>query len=97
MRKTKSKQQTSDLPKLAAPAQRALAGAGISTLAQASKFSLAELKKLHGIGPNAIEQLRQALAAQGLVFADEQVASAVKGNHAETNELKPPVLMASAL
>ena len=61
-----------DLPaKLAQPAQRALAGAGIQNLKQLTKFSEAEIKQLHGIGPNALNQLRAALAAKGLSFADK--------------------------
>jgi len=58
----------SDLPKLAAPAQRALAGAGIQNLKQLTKFSEAEIKKLHGIGPNALKQLQAALKANGLQY-----------------------------
>lgn len=59
-----------DLPAgLAAPAQRALAAAGLQRLDQLAQISEAELKKLHGIGPKAVEQLRQALHAQGLSFA----------------------------
>ena len=54
----------SDLPKLAAPAQRALAGAGILNLKQLTKFSEAEIKQLHGIGSNAIKQLQAALTAK---------------------------------
>ena len=61
----------SDLPKLASPAQRALAGAGISRLIQLTKVRESELARLHGIGPNAIRTLRQALEAEGLSFADE--------------------------
>jgi hypothetical protein len=57
-----------DLPKLSAPAHRALAGAGIQNLEQVSRFSEAELKKLHGMGPKAIKELREALAAKGLAF-----------------------------
>jgi len=53
---------------LAAPAQRALAGAGIQNLQQLTKFSEAEIKQLHGIGPNALKQLRSALKAKGLSF-----------------------------
>ncbi|MFN8375612.1 MAG: DNA-binding protein [Anaerolineae bacterium] len=60
---------TSDLPKLAAPAQRALAGAGYSRLEQLAQVSEDDLNKLHGIGPNALKQLREALAAKGLSFA----------------------------
>ena len=59
----------SDLPpKLSQPAQRALAGAGIQRLAQLAKHSEAEIKHLHGIGPNALEKLRSALVAKGLSF-----------------------------
>ena len=61
--------QESDLPtKLARPAQRALATAGIQRLEQLTKFSEAEIKRLHGIGPNALGQLRQALTERGLSF-----------------------------
>ncbi len=61
-----------DLPKLAAPAQRALAGAGIQYLQQLTKFSEKEIKELHGIGPNALVQLRRALAEKGLSFAKKK-------------------------
>ena len=61
----------SDLPKLAAPAQRALAGAGIQSLRQLAKFSEAEIKHLHGIGPNALKQLKSVLKANGLFFNKE--------------------------
>lgn len=62
-------QQKGDLPpKLSQPAQRALAAAGIKRLEQLTKFSEAEIKQLHGIGPNALAKLRQALAARGLSF-----------------------------
>ena len=68
--KTKQKVQIeSDLPKLASPAQRALAGAGIQRLEQLTRFSEDQLKQLHGIGPNALKQLQQALRAKGLSFA----------------------------
>ena len=63
-------EQSTDLPKLAAPAQRALAGAGITRLEQLAGMSEAQLKQLHGIGPNALTQLRGALLARGLNFAE---------------------------
>jgi hypothetical protein len=64
-------QQESDLPiDLARPAQRALHEAGYVRLEQLTKVSETELKQLHGIGPNAIKKLRQALGAKGLAFAD---------------------------
>ncbi len=68
-----SDQSERDLPaKLSQPAQRALAGAGIKNLKQLTRFSEAEIKQLHGIGPNAMNQLRTALAAQGLSFAEKK-------------------------
>lgn len=62
------KQLASDLPKLSAPAQRALAGVGIQSLQQLTKFSEKEIKELHGIGPNAMIELRKALKKKGLSF-----------------------------
>ena len=46
---------------LAAPARRALAAAGYTRLAQLRGASDAELMKLHGMGPRAMEQIRAAL------------------------------------
>lgn len=58
-----------DLPAgLAQPARRALAGARITSLKQLARHTAAEVRALHGIGPNALETLRQALQAQGLAF-----------------------------
>lgn len=60
----------SDLPiTLAKPAQRALEGAGYLRLEQFTKLSEADVLKLHGMGPKALEQIRQALAAKELSFA----------------------------
>jgi hypothetical protein len=57
-------------PGLAAPARRALLGAGYTRLDQLAGVSEAELLRLHGMGPKALDQLRRALAARGLAFAD---------------------------
>jgi DNA-directed RNA polymerase alpha subunit len=66
-------QQESDFPSgLAAPARRALIGAGYVHLQQLTRISEAELKKLHGMGPKAINLLRSALNDKGLSFADEK-------------------------
>lgn len=54
---------------IAKPAQRALMAAGYSSLEQLSAVTEAELLQLHGMGPKAIGQLREALAAKGLRFA----------------------------
>jgi hypothetical protein len=53
---------------LAAPARRALAGAGFTRLEQLSKASEAELMQLHGMGPNAMKKIRAALRAAGLAL-----------------------------
>ena len=50
-----------DFDDLAAPARRALAGAGIKTVAGLTKHSEAEIAALHGMGPNAIAKLRAKL------------------------------------
>ena len=72
MRKTQHTPE-SDLPAgLAQPALRALAGAGCTRLAQVAALNEREVKALHGIGPNALNLLRLALAAQGLSFAGEE-------------------------
>ena len=60
--------QENDFPKTSAPAQRALDNAGIQNLKQLSKFSEAEIKQLHGMGPKALGILRAALKVKGLSF-----------------------------
>ncbi|MBV6396144.1 MAG: hypothetical protein HFACDABA_01737 [Anaerolineales bacterium] len=62
-------ESTTDFPKLAVPAQRALANTGIKNLRQLAKFTEAEIKQLHGIGPNALVALKAALKAKGMSFA----------------------------
>jgi hypothetical protein len=61
-------QSDSDLPKLAAPARRALLGAGYTRLEQLTEVSEAEVMKLHGMGQNAMRVLRKALEDRGLSF-----------------------------
>ncbi|HUR70208.1 MAG TPA: DNA-binding protein [Candidatus Thermoplasmatota archaeon] len=63
---------TSDLPKLAAPAQRALAAAGVARLADLARMTQAEVEELHGIGPNAMKSLLAAFRAKGLSFKVEK-------------------------
>lgn len=57
-----------DLPKLAAPALRALTGAGLGSLAQVAKWREADVAALHGMGPNAMATLKAAMKAKGLGF-----------------------------
>ncbi|MEP7136716.1 MAG: hypothetical protein ABI904_17450 [Chloroflexota bacterium] len=68
----------SDLPKISAPAQRALTAAGITRLEQLIKISEAELSQLHGMGPNALGKLREALQERGLSFRTESKTKGVK-------------------
>lgn len=77
MKKTTSKnevtsQQDSDFPRLSQPALRALAGAGIQRLEQLTNFSENKIRQLHGMGPKALGQLRQALVGRGLSFNDKK-------------------------
>ena len=58
------------LPKLAAPARRALQAAAIDTLEQLTGYTEAQLQSLHGMGPNAIMQLKNALNKQGLALLE---------------------------
>ena len=60
--------QVSDIPKIGAPAQRALAAAGVKQLKDLTKFSEQEVGLWHGIGPNALGKLRQAMAEKGFSF-----------------------------
>lgn len=59
---------TSAIPKIAAPATRALEEAGYSRLEQLTKISEAELGQLHGMGPKALGILRETLKGKGLSF-----------------------------
>lgn len=56
------------LPKIAAPALRALDRIGISSLQDLTKITEQELLDLHGFGPNALEILRKKLREKGLSF-----------------------------
>ena len=72
MKTKKQSEHTGDLPKLSAPAQRALAAAGIERLVQLTQFSEAQVKQWHGIGPNALNALSDALKARGFSFANKE-------------------------
>lgn len=54
------------LPKIAAPALRALDRIGISNLQDLTKITEQELLDLHGFGPNALEILHKKLNEKGL-------------------------------
>jgi hypothetical protein len=62
---------TDELPRIGAPATRALAGIGVTRLSQLTEHRAVDLLKLHGMGPRAITTLRQALADHELSLGDE--------------------------
>ena len=55
---------------IGAPATRALAAVGCRTLRDVARMREADVAELHGVGPKALRVLREALAAEGLSFAD---------------------------
>lgn len=58
--------------KLAKPAQRALANAGINTLEQLSQLTEAELMRLHGIGKNALQTIKTDMAKHQIHFQNKK-------------------------
>jgi hypothetical protein len=55
-------------PGLSQPALRALAAAGLGNLDQCTRITETDLAKLHGMGPKAVEIIRDALRARGKHF-----------------------------
>lgn len=66
--KQRDQQQNEFLPQLSAPARRALQNSGIKSLQQISKYTEAEILKLHGIGKTTIPKLQNILKEKGLSF-----------------------------
>jgi len=58
------------LPRISAPAARALAGVGITSLRQLDGYSRKELAALHGMGPKALRVLEDALAQHDLTLGE---------------------------
>lgn len=57
-----------DLPKIAAPAMRALASVRVTSVEDLARFSEKEISELHGMGPNALGKLKEAMKAAGVEF-----------------------------
>jgi predicted flap endonuclease-1-like 5' DNA nuclease len=55
-----------DLPRIGAPATRALAGIGVTRLSQLIQHTQDELLALHGFGPRALRIIQDALSSRGL-------------------------------
>lgn len=62
------KKKNSFIAGLSAPALRALAGAGIKSVGDLSKFTEADIAALHGMGPNGLLKIKAALQKEGLKF-----------------------------
>ena len=56
------------IPKLSAPAKRALEGAGITSVKELSRRREGDVMKLHGMGPASLPHMRAALKDAGLTF-----------------------------
>ena len=59
---------TDELPRIGAPATRALAAVGVTRLSEVARWSEAELLALHGVGPRAVRIRGEALAERGLAL-----------------------------
>jgi hypothetical protein len=55
-------------PGLGRPALRALAHAGIRSVADLARWTERDLAQLHGMGPKGVIALREALSAAGMAF-----------------------------
>lgn len=55
-----------ELPKIGAPATRALQQAGYRRLRDLAGVSQADLLRLHGVGPRAVRIVQEELEAHGL-------------------------------
>jgi uncharacterized protein YdhG (YjbR/CyaY superfamily) len=71
-------QKQNNLPKIGAPATRALEAAGYTTLKQLTKVSETELGQLHGMGPKALGILRETLKAKGWSFKPDNSGKPLK-------------------
>lgn len=56
------------VPGIASPAKRALAAAGVTRVADLARFTEAEVKAWHGIGPRVIVALKELLEQHGVNF-----------------------------
>ncbi|WP_057937444.1 helix-hairpin-helix domain-containing protein [Algoriphagus resistens] len=60
------------MPKLSAPAGRALESMQIDSLEKLACFTEKEILALHGMGKSSIPKLKEAMAEKGLVFKSPQ-------------------------
>ncbi|MVZ90467.1 helix-hairpin-helix domain-containing protein [Microbacter sp. ANSKLAB05] len=72
------------LPRLSAPATRALATAGITDLRHLDGTPEKDVLALHGVGPSQLGVLREALTAAGLAFSAPVSRPAATGRNDNT-------------
>ncbi len=75
-----------DLPKIGAPATRALAAVGITSLKQVSLWREEDLAELHGMGPKALDILKKTLKEKGLSFKSGKTKT--KAQHPNASKSK---------
>ena len=63
---TLTQQQSNQLPRIGAPATRALNRIGVADLLQLADHSENELLALHGFGPKALKIIKDELALRGI-------------------------------
>ncbi|MET3861159.1 hypothetical protein ABIE38_002084 [Dietzia sp. 2505] len=78
------------LPRLSAPASRALDAAGITDLRQLDGTPEQDVLALHGVGPSQLGVLRDALSAAGLSLADPTPRPRATGRNDNTAFLSAP-------
>lgn len=61
-------QKKTGLPKIGAPATRALESIGIKTLKSLKKYTEKEIANLHGMGPKALGILKATMKKEGIKF-----------------------------
>ncbi|MFN3338302.1 MAG: DUF1801 domain-containing protein [Dietzia sp.] len=78
------------LPRLSAPAARALDDAGITDLRQLDGMREKDVLALHGVGPSQLGVLRDALSAAGLSFTEPVARPRTTGRNDNTAFLAAP-------
>ena len=83
----------------ARPVRQALAAAGYVTLEQLTQVTEADLARMHGIGPKAIAQVRDALAAAVRITPARSAGDSLPGEAVAPAPCDPhvPVLLAVEL
>ena len=62
--------EETNLPKMAPRHDGRCRGAGYTRLEELTKVTESDVMRLHGMGPNAMQVLRNALSERGLSFRD---------------------------